>query len=179
MVDLLGLIDLQTISMVSAAIGILIGILNWIKKSGVAEKQRQIEIETRQAQLFIELYNRLNDKEFNSDWWKVYNQEWKDYDDFLRKNIANSTVDSIMVFFKGIGVLVKRKLIDPVLVSEMMASYILMIWDKYGSMMKEFRERTNRPEVLEHIDYLYEETKKIYKQRHGHEWLPQHPELAP
>lgn len=36
MVELFGLIDVQTISMASAAIGILIGVFNWIRKSGTA-----------------------------------------------------------------------------------------------------------------------------------------------
>jgi hypothetical protein len=46
-----------------AGIGILIATINQIYTSREANRQRQIEIETRQAELFTNIYNRWNTRE--------------------------------------------------------------------------------------------------------------------
>jgi hypothetical protein len=56
-------------------------------------------------------------------------------------------------------VLVKRELIDPGLVDELMGTSIILHWEKSGSIMKEFRER-HWPHAYEWFEYLYNEIKK-------------------
>lgn len=47
--------DIQTISIVIAAVGVFIAAMNSVYSSREAWQQRQTEIETRQAELFMQI----------------------------------------------------------------------------------------------------------------------------
>jgi len=169
---LLGMIDIQTISIVSAAIGILIGVFNWIRKSSTAERQRQTEIETRQAQLFMQIYDHFNETEFSTQYVKIlFHWEWKDFEDWWQKygpeaNVEeNASFASAARYYEGVGVLVKKGLIDIDLVGELMSSYIIRFWEPNEHVIKGMRERLNWPEVFQGFEYLYNELKK-YEEQH-------------
>jgi len=89
-----------------------------------------------------------------------------------KRTEIGSAVNALLAYFEGIGVLVKRGLIDINLVDDLMSSYILMTWDKYGPFIKEQQERANRPELLEYFEYLSNEIQKVYKTQHGFEFSP-------
>lgn len=69
-------------------------------------------------------------------------------------------------FYEGIGVLVKRKLIDVNLVDDLMSGFILRSWEKIEPIIKEFRERENWPQAWEWIEYLYHQIKPIVEEQH-------------
>ena len=70
-------------------------------------------------------------------------------------------------FFEGVGVLVKRKLVDPALVDDLMSGNILQFWEKFGeSIIKEQQVRENYPQFYEHVEYLYNVIKPIVDQQH-------------
>lgn len=50
------MVDVQTISIVVAAVGVFIAAINSVYSSREATRQRQTEIETRQAELFMQMY---------------------------------------------------------------------------------------------------------------------------
>jgi hypothetical protein len=52
--------DIHTATIVITGIGVLIAAINQIYMSRQANQQRQTEIDTRQAQLFLEVYQRFN-----------------------------------------------------------------------------------------------------------------------
>jgi anti-sigma regulatory factor (Ser/Thr protein kinase) len=58
--------DIQTISITLAGVGVFIAALNSIISSRHAHKQRQTEIETRQAELFSNIYNRWNSQDIQT-----------------------------------------------------------------------------------------------------------------
>lgn len=168
MVDLFGLIDLQTISIVSAAIGILVGVFNWIRKSSTEEKQRQTEIETRQAQLFMQLYDRRTDVESWRHWLEVcYQMKWENPEDFMQKYGPAINPDAFAKwltvgnYFVGVGVLVRRKLIELELVYDLMPNMAIGWWDKAGPIVKALRESFDRPEHMKDAEYLCDELRNI------------------
>jgi type II secretory pathway pseudopilin PulG len=59
-------LDIQTISIVIAAAGVFIAAINSVYSSREARQQRQTEIETRQAELFMNVYNRWNTTELQA-----------------------------------------------------------------------------------------------------------------
>jgi len=75
---------LQTISVVIAAASVVIGVINSIYSSRIAEKQRQTQIDSRQAQLFMQIYNQFTMEKYKQ-LIEVNSWEWKDYDDFTEK----------------------------------------------------------------------------------------------
>ena len=101
---------------------------------------------------------------------------WTDYDDFFQKYGATNNPDAYSSFqqlaswYEGIGVLIKRKLIDPTFVDDLMSGATLWGWETFGLIVKERRIRDNMPYFLEFWEYLYEEISAI-----AHK---QHPELA-
>jgi hypothetical protein len=81
-------------------------------------------LETRQAELLMQLYDRYNDTEFRKAYNKVLYTQWADYDDFNAKYGPESDVrialETINAFFEGVGVLVKRGLLDILYVEDLL-----------------------------------------------------------
>jgi len=147
-----------------------------LKNQEISIKNQEITLETRQAQLFMPIYSRFHDKEFMKDFMNiVVIWEWDDYDDFwekygLEKNIeAYSSYLAWMDYLEGIGVLVKRNLIDASLIDDLISGLVMRFWEKTEGMVKEYRLRINYPQFAEFVEYLYNEVKAIA--------LQQHPEL--
>lgn len=166
MVDLLGLIDLQTISTASAAIGVVAGVVNWIIRSRKAEKQRQTEIKTRQAQLLMDIYDHFLDPDITEAYSELYSRRTDDYDDYARSYIeTGSNIEFVLVgrYLVGIGVLVKNGLIDVSLVHDLMAWPIMQTWEKYEPIVKGRRVELGFP-LWEDVEYLYDELKKHEEQ---------------
>jgi hypothetical protein len=74
---------------------------------------------------------------------------------------------TIAIFFEGVGVLVKRKLVDPSLVDDLMSDMVLRFWEKFGEPMIKIRQvRDNYPQYFEHVEYLYSVIKPIVESQH-------------
>jgi len=167
------MVDYQTIGVLIAAASVVIGVINSILVSRGEEKQQElmlknqeITLETRQAELFMGLYNIYNDVEFVRYFTEITrNWEWKDYEDWQKKyglktNIeAYSSWASVGNYFKGVGVLVQKKLIDISLVDELMSSLIFDYWEKSEHVIKEYRKQYRNPKAWEWVEYLYNELK--------------------
>jgi len=103
----------------------------------------------------------------------VANFEFTDFEDYERKFGPQSNSEeyddhfSVATFYEGIGILVKRGLIDPGLIDDMMSESVLTFWVKYRDVFYEIRRKYNQPMGAEHIEYLYESILKIVKEQHG------------
>lgn len=98
----------------------------------------------------------------------TYNWEWKDYDEFREKygsgseNIAAfSSWMSVMQFYDGVGVLVRRGLLDKSLVADIMSESFVILWDKNKAVIEGARTYYNKPKTLENAEFLYNEIMKI------------------
>jgi len=172
------MIDIQTILTYLTLISIPVGVAYHIMTLNNTRKNQQMQLETRQAQLFMNIYNQFIRKEFSEDWLQVtYHRDWENTEDFTEKYgtytnpKASAQLISVLAFFEGIGVLLKRNLINISMVDDLMSSYVLLTWGKYGPLMREISEAHNRPELWEHVHYLYNEIQKTYQKQHGHELL--------
>jgi len=123
---------------------------------------------TRQAQLFLRIYERFYDAEFSRQWnWVMFVWEWTDFDDAWNKygpetNMeAASAFISVARYYEGIGVLVKRKLIDINLVEELTSEYVIRSWEKMGPYFKEARERFKWPHLFQEFENISNELEKI------------------
>ena len=67
---------------------------------------------------------------------------------------------SVLFLFEGIGVLVKRGLIDIALVADMTSVYIINIWESIESWVMWRRETDNLPQLLKWFEYLYHTMQK-------------------
>jgi hypothetical protein len=170
--------DVQTLGVVIAAVSVVIGVVNSILMSRREDRRRElmsknqdITLETRQAQLFMNLYAHMRGKEFVEDSRELTSWEWEDFVDFRRKygSRGDRELNTIFVstgnFFDGIGVLVKRGLVDVNMVDELMSDWVLWYWERFGSVIKEYRAVSN-PKYFEWVEYLYERIKPLAEHRH-------------
>jgi hypothetical protein len=141
-----------------------------------ANKTQQMQLETRQTQLFMYLYDKFCSESFRRSYYEIMSWEWTDFDDYSNKygpytnpekNYIRGNVGS---FFEGLGVLVKNKQISPELVDDLMSQHIITYWEKFGPILIEARTVRNYPHAAEWVEYLYNQVKPIYDK--------QHPELA-
>jgi len=126
---------------------------------------------TRQTQLFMNLYTQMRSKEFVRDTRELSSWQWRDFDDFRAKygsradKEANTLFHSTANFFDGIGVLVEHKELDPKLVEELMSSWIIWFWEKFGAVIREYR-KVSYPQYLEKVEYLYGKIKPLAELEH-------------
>jgi hypothetical protein len=158
-------VDITEISGVVVAAGVLVGVVYYVLDLRHQSSMRQTEIETRQANLFMQIYDHFYNEDFLNKLNEViYRWEWKDFDDFWHKYgpSANAEAfakwDSVGTYFKGIGVLLKKNLVDLDLVDELMGTSIRKYWEKTSPIVKEIRAQW--PHSLEGVEYLYNELQK-------------------
>jgi|GEM_PF-992015 len=165
------MIDVQTIGVLIAAASVVIGVMNSVLMSRREDRRNQLTLETRQAQLFMQIYQQFNSKEFMTQYNDIIqNWSWADFDDFIQKYASDidtfSSLSSVGTFFEGIGVLVKRGLVDPGLVDDLMSGHTMQSWEKLQPFYIEGRRRWNWPQLGEWWEYLYNEIKAIVEKQH-------------
>ena len=147
------MVDYQTVSIVLTGIGLIIALTYYALQ--IRNQNR-----TRQAQLFMQIYNRFNEVELTSKYDEILlKTEWKDYEN------ERSIIGSLAAFFEGIGVLVEQDLVDIRLVSRLISTNVIYFWEKVEPVIKEFRERTENPFAWEYVEWLYNEIKASRPQR--------------
>jgi len=168
------MVSFEFLAVILTGLGLIVSILYYTTVIQNANKTQNMQLDTRQAQLFMNIYTQFISKEFSEDWIEVtFHREWDSLEDYIEKygqdNLkAAAQSVSVFAFFEGVGVLLKRNLIDISMVDDLMSSYVLLTWRKYGPLMRERSEASNRPELWEHVHYLYDKIKQTYKEQHGH-----------
>ena len=130
----------------------------------------------------MEMYRDYRGLDFRRQLMQVWNLEWTDFDDFWEKYGPGSKSEewanwlSVAAFFSGVGVLVKRNLVDISLVDDLLSNIIIRYWVFMEPIIMEWRERLrhDRPkslhthELMDGFEYLYLELQK---------YMTEHPEL--
>jgi hypothetical protein len=174
MVDLAEIgIFLQTIGMLSAATAAVIGVRSYINSNKRSEEARKRELETRQAQLFMSIYQTLYSSEFTQAEFHLFKVKMKsaaDLERIMKENVEEYRAWNMYgTFYEGLGLLVKENLIDVGLPAKLMSGGILQFWNSYRDAAIDCRKVWNWPRVLIEAEYLAEAVT-----RYGVE----HPELG-
>ena len=178
---------LQVVRDLVAIFGVIAGFSYYVMTVRNAQKTRELSLkaqeltlkaqeqalETRQAQLYMNLYATYHSPEFRELLYKImFHQEWKDYDEWKEKYGEENYQElvafgSVMGYFNGLGLLVRKGLIDVDTVYELLSSFVLWVWEKHLPIVQVKRDESNRP-FWNEFEYLYNEIMKIDQQ---------HPEL--
>jgi hypothetical protein len=164
--------DIQTISIVLAGIGVFIAAVNSIISSRRAEKNDQQMLETRQAQLFMQIYNRWNTKAMAEQYGRIrYSYDINSYEDWAKLTgyetgkvtdfNVYSDVQSMANFFEGIGVLVQRGLINIELVEDLLANRVIWFWELWRPISETAQPIIGDTKMHDQLKYLY----NLVKQR--------------
>lgn len=146
------MVDIQTVSIAIASASVVAGVIYYALQIRHQNKMRQTD-------LVMKLYSQFNNLEFQKVWEEILNRQAKDYDDYHNK-YGMAEVTAVGMFFEGIGILLKRRLIDIGLVDDMFTTPIKWTWEKIKEQTLETRRVRNQPEILEWFEYLYNEMKK-------------------
>lgn len=172
MVDLLGLMNLVDFSIVSAALGVIAGVVNSILASRRAERQRQTEIETRHVQFCWQALERVHNKEFLTPTLEIlYHQDFKDYEEWREKYGPSTNIEAYADYYhvtstiQGLGYLVQNKVLElEALSKHIRPRSIIFLWEKIEPIVKVHRERFN-PTAYDSFEYLTNELRALLDQR--------------
>ena len=133
----------------------------------------QNQNKSRQAQVYIQIWNKFSDPDFLERRINATNREWTDYADYQEKYGRLQYDDpkeyarnlSIGNAFEGLGVLMSRGFIDPELIAEYIAPEIIWHWEKLQPIISEIRTNLNNSSIFYGEEHLYNKIKPIYMQK--------------
>jgi len=144
--------DITSISAVVAATGVILGVV-------FAVLELRNLVKTRQTDLVVRLYSTFGSKELQEAWEKIKTRECEDFSAYM-KEYGLLEVNQVGWFFEGVGVLLCRELIDIGLVDDLFSSPVKRAWERLKPIAKGMREHTQRPQIWEWFEYVYNEMKK-------------------
>lgn len=153
--------EIQTLFSYLTPISLTIGVINHKMTLNNTRKNQKMQLETKQAQLLMQIYN---------NWWiaeqlrlfaKSMQMEWDDYEDFQSKYSVENFEEGLpfttmSYFFDGVGVLVNEGLVDIVLVSKLIAGDLKTHWERFEPKIREHRKRRSFPQYFDDVELLYD-----------------------
>jgi len=172
------MVTVETISIVFTGLSISLAAFYYISTLRNAQRNRQLQLETRQLDLYMKWQIELTKPDFLKNWFEVSQLEWKDFDDFARKYSHNVNIEngskrfSLWFYFDGLGYLLYRGMMDADTIFDMIGNGSIGHWNRFEPIIREFRERDGRPETWRWFEYLAQEMKKVREQRGLPEYIP-------
>jgi hypothetical protein len=133
-------------------------------------------LQTRQAQLLMQIYDRVSNREFARDWAEInYFWKWSDNKEYWKKYGANleeyPKFQNIASTYEGIGLVLENKLIDPKLIYGVLRNNPILIWEKFSPPIKEYELESGEPSMYPGFEFLCKEMNKQYELEHGHKFV--------
>jgi hypothetical protein len=151
------MVDIQTISIAIASAGVFLAAIYYVL-------QIRHQTKLRQTDMVMRLYATFGSIEFQKAYVNVMSVEFEDFTDYMKKYSADTEVrtalSSVGIFFEGVGVLAKRKLINMDLVDDLFTTPILQTWKRMAPIINGWRELLKSPSPYEWFEYVYNEVKK-------------------
>lgn len=150
------MVDYQAISIVLTGIGLMIALIYYAL-------QIRNENATRQAQLLMQVYSRLDTPEKVRALQEVFLWEFRDFDEFVEKywNPEDyNKLGTLVLFFGGAGTLVRTGDLPIEKVSLLIGGLTILMWEKFDPIKEELRKFWNMPGWAGSWEYLYHELVK-------------------
>ena len=152
------MVDIQTISIAVASASVTLAAIYYVWQINHQKK-------TRQTDLVIRISSFGTRRDFLEACTDIFESEFKDYDDFVKKYGPPFSKKPIPMsffivgnFMERVGILLKNKLLDISLVSQLMT--VTDFWEKMKPVIEGIRKEENNQGYYEYFEYLYNEVKK-------------------
>ena len=161
----------EFLAIIFTGIGLIVSILYYTFTLQNANK-------TRQAQMFMNIYNRASSKEHNQSRNHLLFIECETLDDFKRlflptsEKPVNENWEALGVqhsYYEGLGAMVREGLIPIRYVALLQAGVTRKLWEKYGPFLLALKDELDYQRIASEWEYLYNELMKYIKE---------HPELV-
>jgi hypothetical protein len=142
---------LQSVSYIAGALGVCVAAAYYVMNL-------RATIQTREAQLFMQIFDRFKEQDF---WHGITKMRENELSDFAEKTKIKLTMDeynelnSICAYFEGIGVMLKRGYIKEDMINDFMPITILNYTDNIRPFLKWRIERGGSPYRWKNLQYLY------------------------
>jgi len=161
----LRIVDLTEISAIVATAGVLVGVVYYIQAI-------RHQAQTKQTDLVMRLYATFSGNEFQDAWAKVKKRarEFDDIDDiheFEEKMGGLREFNQVSLFFEGVGILLKRKIVDDTMIDDLFGGAIARAWETVRTGIIRGRQQQNDPTIYYYFEYLYDEMKKREQAKKG------------
>jgi len=163
---------LQTIALIVGIAYYLFIMRNSQRNQELARKAQEHTAETRQAQLFMQMYNRFREDIQPTD-LSIFTTKLSGFDEFLEKNKSDEefrkAVNALFGFYEGLGVIVKKGYMDIELVALMWAGTTRMFYENIVEPIVEGG--------IKYYDYPRWQSETIYVCKELIKYMEEHPEL--
>lgn len=165
------MIQIEYLPIVLTGIGLMASILYYANVSRNANKTQQMQLETRQAQFFMNIYQDHLTERLSKSLYFLMDMEYDDFEDFEHKYgrdnnpEANELITMHMLQMEGYGVLVREGYVSVRLVALLTSGSIRIGWEKLRDYIYKARERYNMPRWSIEYEYLYN-TLMEYAEKH-------------
>ena len=159
-------------------VGILVGIIYYITIMRNQQRTRELALtaqehatETRQTEIFMRLYEQLNNAETYTSWAELVNQEI-DNEEYLQK--YDSTVNPVhfgkrahlWYTYNTIGELLLMGIVKPDLIQRLsLDPMVITMWERWEHIIRETRIRENSPDIWSGFEHLYNEMVRLREER--------------
>ena len=166
---------IESIPYVLTGIGIIISILYYTSVLRNANKTQQIQLDTRQAQLLMQIYNRMDTPEKAKAVNHIMKMKFSSFEELIRDYIEApdqetwNYVLSVVIMLEGQGVMIKQNYVKIESIGHLLGGFVVFFWNLFDSYKTEIREYLGYSKWASETEYLYTELMKYYEE---------HPELA-
>ena len=156
------MLDIPSISAMVAAAGVMIGVVYYILDMRHQTKVRETDFAIR-----MNPWMNVSGTELTDAIYKVFNLEYKDYNDFVEKygpllsdKPEQKALQKLLNYFEGIGMLLKRNLMDTDFAWDLFGSSYFLAWEKVKPVVEGIRRQSGVADAWSFFEYLYNEMKK-------------------
>jgi hypothetical protein len=138
-------------------IGVLAAVISFLY-----EVKRQSRLKQSESIMKLSPWFNISAVEMQEAIAKTCSMEFKDYDDYLAKydGKPEQTLFKVLAnYYEGMGVLVKRRLMDADVVYDFWGDIIISSWEQFEPVIKGMRKDYGDPSVLMFWESLYNDLK--------------------
>ena len=145
-----------------------------LESQELARKAQENALETRKAQMFMQIYNEsYNNDSFIDAYVRLADfniHNYAEYQKMMEDEENKKASTKVAMFYEGVGVLVREGQVSIRLFALLMTGMTRSWWERlYKSYVEEGREKRNFKRWMSESEYLYNEMMKYHKE---------HPELS-
>jgi hypothetical protein len=157
------MVDYQTLTIVLTGIGLMVALIYYAME--IRNQNR-----TRQAELYMQLFQRDISDEFQQKAFDLYRLDFSDLEKLDERYLTDrqlaASLRSFMFYLDGIGTLMRNGLVDLEYVSQIGAGVgPIKSWEILRPWVEYYRESRNVPDYLSGFEFYANEMIRVRKQK--------------
>ena len=163
---------LQVVRDLVAIFGVIAGFTYYVMVVRNSQRMQQLQLETRKAQLYMQLFMRITSEEFVKKSIDLLRLEYDNVDEFMEKLLLgpdsslHAKLFSMFWHIDGLGYMMSQGLIDPEMVYNFGGGFAqVWHWRKWEPVVMRFRERRGDPDFLKWFEYTAKEMMRMRQEK--------------